>query len=211
MGARQMGCQSCLSDPRAFVVIDTSVAINLIATRIAGPILDAVPNQVSVVEEVAIELQDGRKCGRTEADALEKLVASGRMNIVQLGSPAINDFTGLVSGQAAETLDDGEAATIAYALERGATALIDERKANRICAERFPSLAIGCTVDLLAHDSLQGALGPDGLSDAVFNALHDGRMRVLARHLEWIVRLVGPERAAKCVSLPASIRSYGDP
>jgi predicted nucleic acid-binding protein len=42
----------------------------------------------------------------------------------------------LVIGHATETLDDGEAATISYALEHKGLALIDDRK----CAERFPSL-----------------------------------------------------------------------
>jgi hypothetical protein len=44
------------------------------------------------------------------------------------------------------------------------------------------------------------------LGDAVFNALHDGRMRVLPHHLERVVGLIGHERAALCQSLPRSVR-----
>lgn len=206
-----MECQSCLNDPAALIVADTSVAINLNATGFAAPILDALPNRFALVEEVVLELADGRPQGRTDADALHALVAAGRIDIVQLGNPATEHFTALVSGPAAKTLDDGEAATIAYAVEHGATALIDERKANRICAERFSALRTGCTVDLFAHDAIEAALGRNGLSDAVFNALYHGRMRVLAKHLDWVVNLIGSERAAQCSSLPASVRPVAAP
>ena len=123
------------------------------------------------------------------------------------GNRGIEHFTELVSGMTADTLEDDEAATIAYGLEHGATTLIDERKANRICAERFAALTIGCTVDLLAHDAIEAALGQIGLANAVFNALYHGRMRVRPRHVDWVVNLIGPERAAQCASLPRSVRS----
>lgn len=201
-----MECQSCLNDPTALVVADASVAINLNATGFAESILDALPNRFAVVEEVALELENGRSRGRNDADALNTLVATGRVDIVRLGNPATEYFTLLVSGSAAETLDDGEAATIAYALEHGATALIDERKAKRICAERYGALANGCTIDVLAHNEVEAALGHIRLADGVFNALYHGRMRVLAQHVNWVVNLIGPERAAQCVSLPRSVR-----
>lgn len=112
----------------------------------------------------------------------------------------------LVIGPAATTLDDGEAATIANALAHAGTALIDERKATRLCAERFPQLRLACTDDVLNHPEIQRQLGAQALSDAVFNALDSGRMRVLPQHLEWIVELIGVERAALCQSLPRRVR-----
>jgi len=118
----------------------------------------------------------------------------------------MRQFAGLVSGLAADTLDDGEAATIAYALEHSASALIDERKAIKICAERFGALSTGCSVDLLAHSEIETALGPTGLAEGVFNALYYGRMRVPAEHVSWVVNLLGHDRIKKCVSLPRSIR-----
>ena len=201
-----MECQSCLNDPTALVVADASVAINLNATGFAEAILDALPNRFAVVEEVALEIEYGRSRGRNDADALNTLVAAGRVDIVRLENPAIDYFTSLVSGSAAETLDDGEAATIAYALEHGATVLIDERKAIRICTERYSALANGCTIDVLAHNAVETALGHSRFVDGVFNALYHGRMRVLAQHVNWVVNLIGPERAAQCVSLPRSVR-----
>lgn len=201
-----MECRSCLNDPTAVIVADTSVAINLNATGYFEAILDALPNRMVIVEEVVLELENGRGNGRDDADALIEIVGSGRLEIVQLGDAGTPLFKNLVSGAAAQTLDDGEAATIAYAMEHGATALIDERKAIRICANRFTGLSTGCSVDLFIHDQVQASLGRDDLADAVFNALFYGRMRVLEHHVNWIVNLIGRERAAKCTSLPASLR-----
>ena len=205
-----MGCRSCLDERTAPVVADTSVIINLNATGCAGAILRALPNRCVVVDEVAFELQAGRRTGRGDADALSALTARRLVEQVRLGNAGMPRFARLVSGPAAETLDDGEAATIACAVEWGAIALIDERKAVRICAARFPNLAVGCTVDVLAQRNVRTALGPR-LDDAVFNALDRGRMQVPDRFGRWVVDRIGRERAARCRSLPKRFRAGGPP
>ena len=139
-------------------------------------------------------------------DSFDELVAAGQVQIVRLSNHGIQHFRNLVLGPAAQTLDDGEAATIAYALEHNAVALIDERKANRICSKRFNTLHLGCTVDVLMHAAIEAALGRIGLAEAVFNALYNGRMRVPACHVGWVVNLIGSERAEQCASLPRSVR-----
>lgn len=208
-GLTRMARQSCLDDPAAAVVADTSVVINLNASGYAPAILEALPNSFLVVSEVERELREDRQTGRNDAVALAQWVDSGRAEVVRLGERGMERFYDLVSGAAARTLDDGEAATIAHALETEppAVPLIDERKANRICAERFAALVTGSTVDLLAQGDVRTALGPERLAEAVFDALRHGRMRVLPRHLEWVVDLMGPERARQCKSLPRSVRS----
>jgi predicted nucleic acid-binding protein len=170
---------------------------------------DSLPNPFLLVPEVVLELESGLQTGRNAAAALDGWHASGRVRIVPLGDTGTRHFFNLVSGPAAQTLDDGEAATIALALETEppAVPLIDERKANRICANRFADLVTGSTVDLLAQDGVQAALGRDRLASAVFKALYFGRMRVLPHHLDWVVNLIGPDRAKQCESLPRSVRS----
>lgn len=197
---------SCVADLSGLLVADTSVIINLNASRFSYEILDALPNKILVVEEVSQELERGRQFGWTNADALLALIKSQRIAIVQLGEIGQGYFEKLVAGPASQTLDDGEAATIAYALEASATPLIDERKAHRICAERFPAMGVGCTGDLLAHHEVQKVLGRGNLAEAVYNALQDGRMRVMEHFLAWTVELIGPDRAANCSSLPRSVR-----
>ncbi len=201
--------RSCLRDPTVTVIADTSVVINLHATGCAETILEALPNRFFVVSQVLDELETDRRTGRNDAGAIAASVASGRITVVQLGDAGRGSFLNLVSGSAARTLDDGEAATIASALEMElhGIPLIDERKANRVCAERFPGLATGSTVDVLAQDSVRAALGRNRLAEATFNALYAGRMRVLPHHVGWVVNLIGPQRAAQCPSLPRSVRS----
>ena len=201
-----MVCRSCLDERAAPVVVDTSVVINLSATRCAGAILESLPNRCVVVEDVLRELQAGLRTGRGDAAVLSALVNQRLVEQIRLGNTGLSDFARLVNGLAAETLDDGEAATIACAVETGGIAVIDERKAIRICAERFPNLALGCTVDLLAQRDVQAALG-HGLADAVFNALERGRMHVPDQYGRWVVELIGVERAARCRSLPKRFRA----
>lgn len=200
-----MGLPPSLSDGE-LLVIDTSIVINLNATGCADEILQTLPHRVVVLDVVADELEGGRPKGRRDAERLGELVKAGLVTIATLGESGLLHFEGLVAGAGAETLDDGEAATIAYALEAHARAFVDERKAIRLCATRYPQLNLGCTMDLLAHRAVQDALGGSRLADAVHCALRDARMRVLPQHMDWVVALIGDVRASECPCLPDVIR-----
>lgn len=206
-----MGLSTALTDPAARLVADTSTIINLIATGSAGDIIAALPNRISVVDVVPAELEAGRARGRDAHDRLKELASSGALDIVELDHNALPFFEELVIGPAVSTLDDGEAATIAYALTHVSTALIDERKATRICRERFPQLRLATTIDVLIHNHVQQRLGQALLTDAVWRALQDGKMGVLSHHVAWVVGLIGDERAAQCPSLPRRARTPSTP
>jgi predicted nucleic acid-binding protein len=198
---------SCLTNSKAVVVIDASTAINLNATGCAAQILKALPTPIVVTDVVVTELEEGRRAGRHDAQLLVELVESGLITIVGIAELQEAHFEALVVGRGVDTLDDGEAATIAYAVEKNGIALIDERKANRICAERYPHLLVGCTVDIFLHAAVQKSLGRVRLTDAIFAALQDARMRVLPQHVDWVVDLIGAERARQCSSLPRIARN----
>lgn len=185
---------------------DASVLINLNATGCAGAILDHLPFRIMVAQDVENELAEDRRSGRDDAAMLRDLAVAERLMIVPLDAAATDVFADLIAGPAADTLDDGEAATIALAATQGAIAAIDERKARRICVLRFPALRVLSSCDLLLHDDVARGLGRDALGDAVFRTLRTARMRVLADHLDAILRLIGPGRAALCPSLPKSVR-----
>ena len=155
---------------------------------------------------VVSELDSGSLKGRTNAEQLRDVINSNLVEVATMGEEAESYFESLVIGSARSTLDDGEAATIACALEIGGIPLIDERKARRICDQRYPSLSYGCTVDIFAHPKVGNALGVADLALAVLNALKESRMRVLPHHLDWVVNLIGPENAADCNSLPRTVR-----
>jgi len=195
-----------LSNCPSPLVADTSVVINLIATGVASSIIEALPQPLVVVDIVPAELETGRGRGRMDSARFRELVNSGIVKIVSLGDLGLEQFCELVVGPAAETLDDGEAATIAYAIEQSGVAFIDERKALRICLVRYRALRVGCTVDLLTHPNVRARLGQEILANATFNALQRGRMSVLPTHLSHVLGLIGSEKAALCESLPKSIR-----
>lgn len=206
-----MGSLSNLTDPRALLIADASTIINVNACGCAQSVWEALPNRVAVVDVVPDELEEGRQCQRQDADLLKNLVVSDHIEIVQLDDVAELYFEQLVIGPAGMTLDDGEAATIAYAVRQNGIALIDERKANRICAQLFPGLPISCTVDIFSHPNVQEALGKEKRADAVFNALFRGRMRVFPRHVDWVVNLIGADRAVVCASLARHVRATRRP
>lgn len=197
---------SCLTNSASVLIADTSAVINLNATGCAPQILRALPNRLVVADIVCAELNEGRDKGRKDAELTEQLVREGIISTVTLSEVGLRHFEGLTIGPANETLDDGEAATLAYALETGAVPIIDEKKATRICAARFANVAPASSVDILAHIDVQRALGQDVLATAAFAALQEARMRVLDHHLEWVVTLIGQDRASQCASLPRKIR-----
>lgn len=194
------------SESKAPLIIDTSAAINLSASGCAADIVRALPNRLLAVDAIPAELAEGRRRGRSDADFFNELVSASLIQVVELENPAITVFERLVIGGAADTLDDGEAATIAYAAESDAFAIIDERKAIRICSERFPKLRIACSIDLFMHPDVLRILGRGKLAQAVLNSLHLARMRVPIDRSAWVVDLLGPDEASQCLSLPRGVR-----
>jgi predicted nucleic acid-binding protein len=197
---------SCLTNDSADIVCDASTVINLNATGCAATIIRAIPNRLLITDVVMDELRIDARNGRNDGATISELASSGLVSLVSIDDLTNGDFERLVSGASADTLDDGEAATIAYAIERSAIALIDERKASRICRERHPALLVGSTTDLLCLDCLTKNMGRDALADAVFNALTGARMRVLPQHIQWVIDLIGAERVRSCLSIPKPYR-----
>lgn len=192
---------SCLTDPSAQLVFDASAAINLNATGCAVKVLRALPHPVIVTDVVLGELQEDSRNGRRDGDLVAELIAAGIVRVESIADLTQAIFEDLVIGHGPDTLDDGEAATLAFAVERGLIPVLDERKARRICGERFPTHQVASTTDLLCHDAVAGALGAAALGDAVFAALQEARMRVLPTYEDWVVQLIGIERARACLSL----------
>jgi predicted nucleic acid-binding protein len=203
---RQTGCSNSVAEEPWLVIADASVAINLNATGRAMEILRALPFRVAVTDIVEAELREDRRSGRQDAALLAELVEAQRVRIVSLNDAALSVFGELVAGAAAETLDDGEAATIAYAVTHDAVPVIDERKARRICHQRFGGLHVLSTVELVMQPAVETALGRDALADAVFQALQSARMRVLPEYVGWVIALIGIDRALQCPSLPRGAR-----
>lgn len=201
-----MSHQSSWLDGAASLVGDASVWINLVATGRAEEILRLTPVELVITTTAHGELENGRAKGRQTAAEVVRLIEAGLVREVSLSSDDEAVFLGLVAGPTNLTLDDGEAATIAYALGSGTVALIDERKATDLCANRYPTLIVMSTTDLLLADPITSSFQVDGLRECLFLALTVARMRVPDRHLASVCDLLGPDRCRKCWSLPAAWR-----
>jgi len=83
--------------------------------------VQALGHKFVIVDFVQAELEMGKQNGRRDADLLNGLVADQLFELVQLDGAAMAHFESLVIGPAISTLDDGEAATIAYSILKEAT------------------------------------------------------------------------------------------
>ncbi len=200
---------SSLTESGRILVLDASVIINMNATGCSEAILGCFPGKVVVTTNVAVELAHGRRNGHLDAELLDRLVSQGLVALHHLGPPAEPHYESLISGSARNTLDDGEAATIALAYEVGGVAMIDERKAHRICAERYPSLVVMPSIRLLLDPSVAEILGVARQIQAIKNALELARMRVPQEIIADLQALIGTDEMRRYPSLPRYIGKAG--
>jgi len=194
-------------DDSAPIVLDTSAIINLNATACAVAILSAFPDIIFVTENVLGELNQARGLRTTDADQTGSLIAQGLIRKCGLNDAALEFFEELSIGQAADTLGDGEASSIALALAIQGVAIVDEKKARRICLQRYPRLQVAFSTDIICHTKVELALGRPAMKMAVLQALQLARMSVTPDHLEWIIDLVGAMDLQPCTSLSKAART----
>lgn len=189
-------------DSPTMLIADASAVINLIATQQDETILQAIPHSFLVTDNAWAELEQGSRKGYREASRLAELASDGLARRVFIGDGGLSAYEDLISGSTASTLDDGEAATIAYACEVAGMVLVDERKARTICGCRYPKVEVVSSVELLLHPHMRRALGKEAQAEAVFSALKEARMHVPAEHVSSVISLIGVGRAKLCSSLP---------
>jgi predicted nucleic acid-binding protein len=192
--------------PSRLLVADASVWINLVAGARAADVIRVLAMRPQIPRIALDELERGRDKGRRTAAALADLIKDGLVEVAELPSGAEETYLNLVAGPVSQTLDDGEAATLALALQVGAVAIIDERKAINLARDRFPALQIISTTELLLSDAVRSVFSNEELGNVLYGALREARMRVPEHLLEAVCACLGPERAAGCVSLPARVR-----
>jgi predicted nucleic acid-binding protein len=187
------------------IALDASAIINLNGSGRAVEIMRALASEVIVAPEVVQELHTGAAKGRADGEMLEGLMAQGLAQKVPLAESSLELFERLTIGAAAETLEDGEAATIALAFQRGSAAVIDESKGRRLCGQHAPSVQLLGSIELFFHPGVEKLLGGE-LPEVIFSSLMNARMHVLPKYHARIADLLGTERTAQCKSLPRVIR-----
>lgn len=189
------------------LIADASVWINIIAGGRAEAFIAALGEPLLIPRIAFEELERGREKGRQTAACLVPFIEGGVVTILDLPEEAEQIYLSLVAGPVRQTLDDGEAASLATALQLGGTAVIDERKAVAISADRFPDLPVVSTTDLFLSRQVRAIFPESEIADLLFGALTHARMRVPDQLLDMVCDILGPERTTSCTSLPARVRT----
>ena len=200
MRTRSMTFSSCLTDEDDQLVIDASVAVNLLASGRSLKILELLGRPIFVSEPVVSELEEGERLGYAPLGSVSGLVNAQLLQVMPLSGHALDVFVRLVSGSATDTLGDGEAATVALAVSHELTAVIDERKASRVSSQ-YRGLRLATTIDLFASSQVAGGLGRASLAAAVAASLSGARMQVRETQFEWVWGLIGAEAVGRSPSL----------
>lgn len=188
------------------VVIDASVAINLLGTGVSRDILSVVPWRVVIERRAHREIRRHPIDGCDHAAELHAWEVNGWARTVSLQADMRRTFDALTSGSLIRTLDDGEAATIAYAVgdSERTVPVIDEKKATKIFQQRWPNRRLLETADIFRALVEAELVSKRFASDAVYSALTHARMHVSHRMRPWVLDLIGSSRAAACPSLGRS-------
>lgn len=188
-----------LSDDNVPLALDTSVLINLHASRCGVDILTSIPNPIVVANVVAGELENETSRRNGEEAFLGALSAVGHVTLLDLTDQEFEMFFELTS--VSPSLDDGEAATIALASARGLYPVIDEKR-GRTRANAIIGVEPAWSLDLVLHPIIAESLGAEGHREALFRALRDGRMRIPPESTSHVVGIIGIENAEYCTCLP---------
>lgn len=192
------------------VVLDTSVVLNVLASGGAARLLESSGYTFWVPTPVLREVTSEPNPSPSEPNSLRTLIDLGLLREIAPEGDTLETYLTLASAPSPDGLEDGESAAIAVAETLGCFTALDDRKARRIAAARRPSELPMCSVDLFKTLEGHANFGDGELCNMVFNALRHARMRVLHTHTEWVVQLIGAERAKQCSSLPASYRGVAN-
>ncbi len=194
-----MNFLSSVTDEELVLVIDTSVLISLYACTYGEQILSAIPNKIIVPQIVVSEFERGTQ----DKNFLPTLANKKIVELSELTDEEDELFEKFIL-----TLDDGESATIAIAINRNILPVIDERKGRGFLIGLNANIVAGWSLDLIRHSKVISKLGsPDDL-EALFLALYESHMRIPEERAEEIIALIGEDRARKCTCLPGYKRRF---
>jgi predicted nucleic acid-binding protein len=195
-----MNFSSSLTDAQLALVIDASVLISIHSCTYGKEILSAIPNEIIVPKIVAAEFERGTE----DKMFLPELVRAEIVAVHETNDDEDEIFEKLIT-----TLDDGESATIAIAINRNFLPIIDERKGRAHAIALRSSLEPGWSLDLLRHSQVISTLGELKAIEALFLALRESHMRIPEERADQIIALIGSDRAKECTCLPGYRKRFG--
>lgn len=183
------------------LILDTSVVINLHASGHGVEVLAALPFHLATPGIVSDELDRQSSKSSGERDFLAQACTLGLIERIEMTDDEYQMFTQLVV--VAPSLDDGEAATIAIARSREFVPVIDERKGRARALSLINQGPPAWSLNLIRHPTVVSTLGEHIATEALYNALHLGRMRIATDHVDQVISVIGLEQARKCTCLPS--------
>ena len=198
---------SRLSDSHTVLVLDASVAINLLGTGRPRDILAALRQKVIIENTTMREVRRDPYSNQPASGIMTDLIVDNTLEAAELSGTALDEFVGLVSAASPDDLGDGEAAAIALAEDIAADFVTDDRKATRIALSRRPDRPPLTSFDLLTCPMIETQFGASAI-DVLYNALTCARMRISPELRAWTVERLGEDRARNCPGLSASWRIH---
>ena len=185
------------------LVLDASVAINLLGTGDAAAVLKALGRRAIITDRAFREVRRHPLPERSHESELLALSDAELLKVVPVEGAAYDVFFELASANIAGGLDDGEAATIALAVAGNldGVPVLDDRKARNVLGRRWPDCEPLFTVDMLTDLTVVGLIPQAELAELVFRTLLHARMRVPAHMRRQVVAMIGFDRARKCRTL----------
>ena len=192
---------SRLTEAHRVLVLDASVMINFLGSGDPEQLLRALSRRVLLVDIARGEIRRD-PFTRDPADAkLRALVSSGLIEDVTLNASGYELFLQLTGAPSPDDLGDGESATIAFATQAAAVAVMDDRKGARIAMNRMVSGMLLHSMDLFCSKEVCGIIQAPRLADLVFSSLQTARMRVPHDFRQWVLSLLGSDRVKACPSI----------
>jgi hypothetical protein len=141
--------------------------------------VEAIGSPIYVPEQVLGELKLDPVTRRPFPRGPHPALASDKVRLVSLSGSELETFVELVGAAAPHRLGDGEAASIAIALNRNCRLGVDERKANRIIRERFDAIQTFRSTDIWTEFSIARTLGEEIVLESYNLAVKYGRMHIV--------------------------------
>lgn len=198
---------STLTDLHKELAIDASVLINVLGTGEPDTVLSALARPVIIASAAHREVTRDPYTSTMASDTLDTLQAQGLLVRCDLDAIATQHMVALVAAPGPDGLDDGEAATIALAARRGCSAVIDEARGRRIAASVPIDAGTLGTLDILACESVQRALGKERFRAAILSAARVARMRIPLELGPWAEALLSEPVARDLPGLRGYYRS----
>jgi predicted nucleic acid-binding protein len=171
------------------LVIDTSAVINILGCGAGRSLLRSLGRTCIVEERVLGKLTYHPIALRDAHQEIQDLVREGLLNVVRMDDDDYELFLELSASSGHPGLGVGESAAIAIAARRGHFLVLDDRKARRRTATRYPELRLITSAALFLEAANAGGLSIQEARAFFTCAINNAGMCILKEERSLVVHL----------------------